>query len=736
MPAHPDHNQAKVRFRRLAAAIAATVALFGAASDVQAQAAPPLPALLKADEVSVDEELGIVTAAGKVEIVQGSRVLTADSISYNRRTDVVTATGNVVLVEPSGEVAFAEYAELTNEMRDGVMRNLRLIIADQSRFATVTARRQDGTSTVMRRAIYTPCEPCEKDPTRAPIWQIRAARINHDQDKKTVAYEDATLDIAGVPVMYTPYFSHPDGTEKRASGFLFPELSTSSRVGGMVTTPYFWAISPTKDATIAPSILFNDNPMLSGEYRQRFAAGQAQFNGSILNTRRQGEGFPTFRGHAGGNGRFDIDDTWRWGFDSIRASDKTYIDRYRLNQRFNFLQQNSLESRLYTEGFGERSYAIVDALAFQGLRPEDDPSLTPVVLPAARYRWEGEPGRAGGRFTFDGDAVAIYRSRGTESRHVGMLGGWTLPYTTRSGEIYTMTLSVQNDAFDVQRQGPTSDQFRPTESGVNFRTMPQVAMSWRYPLVRRHAGVSTIIEPMAAVYVSPNMGAQRDLPNEDSRALTFDDTNLFRANRFSGRDRLESGQRFVYGFTTELMRSSSQRVSLFLGQQYRTNTESAAAAGSGIDTRFSDLIGRTVFIPVSWFRATHRFQFDNATRELQRSVATAAFGTSAFSYSVSHISIDRALQPSATNSINQVSHSLSSRIDQNWSVRGRVSEALNAAERGILVAGATLIYEDDCVVWGIDLTRRNIGRAEIPPDTALLFRFGLRNLGEFRLAGL
>ncbi len=725
-----------MRIRSLAAAIAAAVALCLGATPAHAQRAPAPPALLKADEVSVDEELGIVTASGKVEISQGDRVLTADSVSYNRRTDVVTATGNVVVVEPTGEVAFAEYAELTNEMRDGVMRNLRLIIADQSRFATVTARRADGTNTVMRRAIYTPCEPCEKDPTRAPIWQIRASRINHDQDKKTVTYQDATLDVAGVPVFYTPYFSHPDGTEKRASGFLFPELSTSSRTGGMVTTPYFWAISPTSDATIAPSILFNDNPMLSGEYRQRFAAGQAQFNGSVLNTRRQGEGFPTVRGHVGGNGRFDIDDTWRWGFDATRASDKTYIDRYRLYQRFNFLQQNSLESRLYTEGFGERSYAIVDALAFQGLRPEDDPTLTPVVLPAARYRWEGEPGRAGGRFTFDGDAVAIHRSRGTQSRHVGMLGGWTLPYTTRSGEIYAMTLSVQTDAYDVQRQGPTSDQFRPTESGTNFRAMPQAAFSWRYPLVRRHGAVSTIIEPMAAVYVAPNMGAQRDLPNEDSRALTFDDTNLFRTNRFSGRDRLESGQRFVYGFTAELMRSSSQRVSIFLGQQYRSNTESAATAGSGIDTRFSDLIGRTIFMPSSWLRVTHRYQFDNATRELQRSIATAAFGGSALSYSVSHISIDRALQPSATNSINQISHSLSSQIDQNWSVRGRVSEALNAAERGVLVAGATLVYEDDCVIWGIDLTRRNIGRAEIPPDTALLFRFGLRNLGEFRLAGL
>jgi LPS-assembly protein len=715
-----------------------TFAVAGGSGMASAQTRPAadIPAVLHADEIVVDDDLGLVSAQGNVEIAQGDRLLKADTLTYNRRTNSVTATGNVSLLEPTGEVAFAEYIELSDDMREGAMRDLRLIIADQSRFAAVTARRADGSKTVMRRATYSPCEPCREDPTRAPVWQIRASRITHDQEKKEVVYENARMEIAGVPVLYTPYFSHPDGTEKRKSGFLVPDISNSSRVGGMVTTPYYWVLSPSSDATIAPSVLFNDNPMLSGEYRQRFATGQAQFNGSILNTKREGEGFPSVRGHIGGDGRFDIDDNWRWGFEAMRASDKTYIDRYRLRQRFNFTQQNTLESRLYTEGFSDRGYASVDFMAFQGLRPEDDPSLTPYVLPAARYRWEGAPGAAGGRFTFDGDAVVVYRSRGTESRHASIVNGWTLPYTTRSGEIYTLTASVQTDVFDVQRLGPTSDQFRPTDSGTTVRAMPQVAMSWRYPLIRRHGLVSTIVEPVAAVYLAPNMGAQRDLPNEDSRGLTFDDTNLFRTNRFSGRDRLESGQRFVYGLTTELMRSSSQRVSFFLGQQYRSTSEPAAASGSGIDTRFSDLIGRTIFIPAQWMRITHGFQIDNSTREMQRSVATAAFGTSALTYSVSHLRVDRALQPSATNSINQIAHSLTSRLDENWSLRGRVSEALNAAEKGILVAGATVIYEDDCLIWGVDLTRRNIGRAEIPPDTALLVRFGFRNLGEFRFAGL
>ena len=69
-------------------------------------------------------------------------------------------------------------------------------------------------------------------------------------------------------------------------------------------------------------------------------------------------------------------------------------------------------------------------------------------------------------------------------------------------------------------------------------------------------------------------------------------------------------------------------------------------------------------------------------------------------------------------------------------MRGRISQALNSGESGILVAGATLIYEDDCFVWGVDLTRRNIGRDEIPPDTSIVFRLSFRNLGEIAIRGL
>jgi LPS-assembly protein len=691
------------------------------------------PALLNADEITVDEDLGIVSASGRVEVTQGARILRADRLSYNRRSDVITATGSVSMVDPNGEVVFAEFVELTGDLREGAIRHLRMIVADQSRFAAVTAQRADGTRTVMRRAAYTPCEPCAKDPARAPAWQIRADRIVHDQTTKEVVYRDATLEVAGVPVFYTPYFSHPDGTERRKSGFLVPDVSNSSRIGTMVATPYFWNLTPSSDVTLTPIVLSNDRPILAAEYRERVRSGELRMEGSFLQTDRNGEGFPNSRGHARGTGRFDIDNDWRWGFDLARATDKTYLDRYRIRQRFAFLDQNSLESRLYTEGFRDRGYAVVNAFAFQGLRPEDAPGLSPYALPAAAYSWVGEPGAAGGRFGFDSSAVSIYRRDGLRSQRGTMVGGWTLPHTTQTGEIYTLTASLQGDVFHAGNLVQGREAFQPTEDGLSTRVTPQLGLSWRLPLVRRDGALRTLVEPVAAAYVSPRRRGDFDLPNEDSRGLTFDDTNLLRANRFSGYDRLETGPRMVYGLNSEFSSVYGQRFGAFLGQQYRPQAELAAPVGSGIETRQSDIVGRLFTVPHPWVRATYRFQFDDNGGELLRSIAALTLGPPALVYGISQTRIDRTLQPTASQSINQLAHSLGFRLDENWRVQGRLVQSLEVRDDGVLLSGATLFYEDDCVLLGLDYSRRNIGRAEIPPDTTVLFRFAFRNLGELTL---
>ena len=321
----------------------------------QTDAAPDLGDLLTgdllmtADELTYDQATDTVIASGNVEVAQGGRVLRADSIHYRRRDDVVTASGDVAMREPTGEVLFAESVALTGDLRTCVIHRLSVLLTDQSRLVASGARRIDGTRTVMRKAVYSPCALCPDDPAPAPLWQLRAARVVHDQVERSITYRDASLEFLGLPILYTPYFRHPDPSVVRQSGFLTPSYSSSTALGAEVTIPYYWSLAPYQDVTFSPRFTSEEGVVLAGEYRKRARDGQFEIDASITRALTADEDGNRIRGHVFGHGLFDIDETWRWGFDLERALDDTYLRRYGISSK------DDLVTTLFAERFHQRS---------------------------------------------------------------------------------------------------------------------------------------------------------------------------------------------------------------------------------------------------------------------------------------------------------------------------------------------------------------------------------------------
>ena len=681
----------------------------------------PAPAILfSADEVDYNQDLQTVTARGNVEISREGRILLADTVSYDRSQDVLTASGNVSITEPSGEVTFASYVELSGDFKEGIVEDIYVLLDENTRIAGSGARRSGGNFTEIAKAVYSPCKVCEEDGGNStPLWRIRAARVLHDANAKTVEYKDARLEVAGVPILYSPYFQHPDPTVKRQSGLLAPSFGSTSHVGSYFSQPYYWAIDKSKDMTFTPTYTTDEGPLLATEYRQRFDSGEMEFVGSVTNDSED-----KWKGHIDAEGRFDIDRTWRWGFDAEQATEKTYLSRY------GFASPSVLTSNLFTEGFRAASYTRADAYYFQGLKSDDDLDTTPLVLPHMQFHGQSSPAKYGSVTTLDLDALSLTRKEGANSHRVSAKAGWELPHVGTMGDVTKLSLSVRSDNYivsDVSRTGKSD------YDGYAGRILPLAAIDWQMPFVSNQGAYHQVITPMAMAAWSPNGGNHDEIPNEDSQSFEFDDINLFAHDRFGGLDRAEDGFRASYGLEWGVYGPDGGYTSAMVGQSYRANENDTFAAGSGLDEHLSDYVGRLTVSPNEYLDLTYRYRLDNddlSARRNQVILNAGSIDTLRISTSYVHFTDDAGSEE--FDEREELYFQAERQFTQFWS--GRAYGRYDIDQSDPLEYGVGFVYEDECFIFDGRIRRTFYQDQDLGESDEFLFRLVFKTLGEFASA--
>ncbi|MBT3790944.1 MAG: LPS-assembly protein LptD [Alphaproteobacteria bacterium] len=682
--------------------------------------------LFSADAMSHDQELGIVQATGNVEIASGDRILRADAVSYNQRTEVVSASGNVAIMEPTGEVLFVDYAELEEGLKTGFVKSLRLLLTDKSRFAAASAVRQNGNKTVMSRAVYSACNLCPKNPDRAPLWQIKAIEVVHNQAAKRIDYKDAFLEVYGVPILYTPFFSHPDPTVKAKTGILAPRYGSSTDLGGRIDLPYYIRLSEHRDATITPTVTTKEGLILAAEYREKTATGEWDVDASITraderDSNNSTTGRKIFRGHTYIEGEFQLDPVWRWGVNARRTLDDTYLRRYDISSTDN------LTSNLYIEGFNGPHYASANAYAFQGLRESDDPGDTPIVLPSLEYNWRGQPNESGDRFAFDANVLSLYRSDGQDTRRLSMTSSWQRPVITDGGSIINFSALVRGDGYHVTSM-PDPSNPGTTKDGFRSRMLTQAAVDWRLPFVRQDGSVRQVIEPVAMAIISPYGGNPTGIPNEDSLSFEFDDTNLLSKNRFPGIDKWEGGPRANFGIRTSVYGASGGYTTAMLGQTWRFKADSTFGDRTGLEDQRSDYVGRLLVSPSKYLDYVHRLRLDRDSFTIRRNEFDLSLGPDAYRFNVGYLSLSQELAENGLSSREEIRFSGKAELTKFWSASAHSRRDLTA-DGGSINHGLGLTYEDECVVFSSQYDRTFTVDRDIRPASTFYFKVSLKHLG-------
>jgi LPS-assembly protein len=718
-----------MRPSRCAAVVWIVTCLFATAASAQTLGGSDEPVLFTADEVSQDRDLGTILARGNVEITQGNRILMADTVSYNQRTDTVSASGNVKLLEPTGEVIFAEFVELTDGLKNGLVKELRVLLTDDSRFAANEARRRDGNLTVMKRGVYSPCAICKEDPERPLVWQLKAETIEHDQERQEIRYRNAFMEMFGLPVAYVPYFSHPDPTVERKTGFLPPDFGTGGNVGGHIRLPYYVVLDTDKDMTLSPIYTVDEGLVLSGEYRQRFDKGELSLVGSITEADRDViENGVTetrkdqIRGHFRAKGAYHLDDTWRAGVDSARATDRTYL------KKFNFFSESEdvLTSNLFVEGFRPGTFAAANIYSFQDLRSGSRPDQ-PLIAPLVQYQHVSAADPYGGRMSVDSNLRYLLRDDGPTTQRISLRPGYEISRVTDIGLVSTFSTSIQADIYNVdQTADPAVSQ--DVNSTITGRLLPRATFDVRYPFVRSSDTVRQLIEPIAMVTAAPNGQNPKNIPDEDSAVFEADDTNLFSEDRLPGGDRVESGQRVAYGIRLGAYGREDGQTTAFIGQSYRINKDEDLRRDSLIEEHFSDIVGRIEVRPSRYADIRYRFAFaSDRMFEPRRNEVTFNLGPAAYRLSGSYNFIGATKDFEVRE---ELSLAFSTQITDHWSLGLATQQDLDAGQA--LRHSALLRYQDECIIFDVQGTRSFFQDEDIQPSDSVLFRIKFKNLGEVK----
>lgn len=700
-----------MRLRGAGAALllaAALLAAGGRAAEADA------PVSFKADTLTHDREKGLVTARGNVEIRRGRRVLRADEVVYDRPADRLRAQGGVSLRDASGDVIFADRADVTGDLKDGVAERIRIRLADESRFSAESARHSDGVRTELRQAVYTPCRLCPEDPEGTPSWRVRADRAVRDRTTGEVVYRDATLELWGLPVFHTPYLEQSDPSVGRKTGLLTPTFGHKDDFGLMARLPVFFDIAPDRDATVTPVFTSGEGIFGLFEYRHRFAGGMFSGQGSLAGGEAQLGGADA-RGHFDGRLRLDIDDSWRAGADASLVSDDTYLGRYDLSSA------KTLTSNLFVERFGERGYFAANAYRFQGLRLEDRQKRLPLVLPELEYVHLGAPDRLGGRADIDANFRMLVRETGGNSALLSLDGGWTLPHTAADGQILTAFARLRADLYWAE-SGTV------TPSRLDKRVFPQLGLDWRYPFVRSGDGYEAIVSPVAGAVAGPRLGDAVSIADEDGPLPELTDMNVFDRSRASGRDLVEDGQRLYYGAEARLLTAGGAGGSAFFGQSYRIGgNDEPWPEGSGLKDDLSDLVGRLALDFGAQGKISYRVRLDKDDLSVERSELGFDFG-------LGRLRLDG-------DYLRRAGREAGERLDDREELTLRLTAGLGGGVRLVgsmrrdLFAGRAvsqgigLDYRDDCLTARLSFTRDFTRDRDIRPTDSVFLRIGLDTLG-------
>ena len=656
------------------------------------------------DKLSIDQEENIITGKGDVLILGKEISSKAYEVTYNRNEGFIESSGDVILKDKFSNTYFADEITFTDDSSYLNAKNVKMRLKDESRVVGSQVIKKDEIN-VISDVEYTPCLKENYLIKNCPGWKLKANKMYHNLDTKTVHYDHALIHIFNLPIFYLPYFAHPDPSVNKRTGFLMPTIQSDDQLGDTISIPFFYNIAGNKDITFTPNIQSDANNFYEVDYRHLNDVGSFEINASIDdNDNNLGT-----RNHVFANA--NINNSYGTLKTYIQTSNNdTYMRRMKLNDLTVF------KSGIYFQKTNENTNLSIESNAYKHLTRQDSQQWE-YMYPQINFDIDNiKDNKFGGIISIHNDLINHKNLDNSYSSLISSQANWMNTYISNdTGILYDNNVNFRVVSSSVDYKGSESD-----ENTVAF--YPQISSKLSLPLIKVDKNHSQTLTPILMPILAPY--------NNYTDAQTVDASNIFSNNRSAALNSWESGPRINYGLEWFLDLKDNLDLKLTVGQSAKVNKHKSDSSDEVSDYMIASKI---IFDPNKYI--DHTAILDRKNRDIKGSNIHAYFDYNKFRFAIDH---DYTSNKYSTGS-EQIKIGANVLLANDFSFNFTGTRDLNTSNNIGYQYG--LLYENDCLGINFnyyrDLTKdRDIAESEGLSFTIVLKPFGsTKSYGSKKLFG-
>ncbi len=497
-----------------------------------------------ANEIKVDEFNEKVQAIGEAIAINEDNIkIKSNELIYNKSKNFLEANGNVIINDQMNNTFFLNELNAADSLNIISGDAVKVRLNDDARIVGSNFNKNENISTI-ENAEYTPCTKENYLIKNCPGWKLKSKKIYHDSENKTIHYDHAQIQLFNIPVFYLPYFSHPDPSVKKRTGFLMPTIQTDNQLGETFSIPIFFNLGSNRDLTFIPNIQTTGNNFYNLDYRHLNNLFELEINSSIDDN----------NDNTGTSNHLFLESTIFNVYGKLNAYLKTSNnDTYMRKNNINNL--TVLKSGIEFDREIENTFFSIETVGYKHLTTEAQ--QWEYLYPNIIY----DINNLDNNF-FDGNLSLNNKlsfRKNLNENYVTLASSqinWSNQKIKKNlGFIFDneANLRVTSISIDEKSRSDTD----------NIRIYPQFSTKISYPLLKSSLLFNQSLTPIIMPIIAPY--------NNYTEPQTVTNSNLFSTNRATSINQWESGPRINYGIEWFINSAQGTDIKTIIGQNYRFN---------------------------------------------------------------------------------------------------------------------------------------------------------------------